>query len=94
MKAESSTFRDAIDILQGTVMSLGGTTELALEQYLQDHPTAKELVFCLDSDDAGRSAAIALARKYAARGPWTRLELPTLKDYNDVFLACRAQEGK
>lgn len=71
-------------------LSLGGTSELALEQYLQDHPTAKEFVFCLDSDDAGRSAAIALARKYAARGSWTRLELPTRKDYNDVLLAYRA----
>lgn len=68
-------------------LSLGGTSGLALEQYLQEHPATTELVFCLDSDDAGRGAAIALARKYAARGYWTRLELPTCKDYNEVLMA-------
>lgn len=75
-------------------LSLGGTSGLALDRYLQDYPATKELVFCLDSDDAGRGAAIALARKYVARGLWTRLELPTRKDCNDVLLAYRAQEVK
>lgn len=67
-------------------LSLGGTSDMALIHYLEMHPHVGELVFCLDSDDVGRTAAIHMARKYASQGYRTRLELPLQKDYNEVLL--------
>lgn len=75
-------------------LSLGGTSGIALERYLQRYSHITELVFCLDNDEIGRKRAIALAREYAAKGYYTRLELPTLKDYNEVLLQCRSEQKK
>lgn len=74
-------------------LSLGGTSGLALAHYLQRHTHITELVFCLDNDDAGRKRAVALARCYADKGYYTRLELPTLKDYNEVLLDYLKRNG-
>lgn len=74
-------------------LSLGGTGGLALAHYLQRHTHITELVFCLDNDDVGRKRAIALAREYADKGYYTRLELPTLKDYNEVLLDYLKRNG-
>ena len=67
-------------------LSLGGTSGIALAHYLQRYSHITELVFCLDNGDTGRKRAIRLAREYADKGYYTRLELPTLKDYNEVLL--------
>ena len=75
-------------------LSLGGTSGIALAHYLQRHSHIKELVFCLDNDDAGRKRAVALAREYADKGYYTRLELPTLKDYNEVLLQYRNKQKR
>jgi len=64
-------------------ISLGGTSCIALDKYLESNPAVKELVFCLDNDDAGREAAVNMARKYTAKNYYARLELPQNKDYND-----------
>lgn len=74
-------------------LSLGGTSGLALTHYLQRHTHITELVFCLDNDDTGRKRAVALAREYVAKGYYTRLELPTLKDYNEVLLDYLKRNG-
>lgn len=74
-------------------LSLGGTSGLALAHYLQRHTHITELVFCLDNDNAGRKRAVALAREYADKGYYTRLELPTLKDYNEVLLDYLKRNG-
>lgn len=63
-------------------LSLAGTSDTALPEYLKQHTQAKELVLCLDNDEPGRGASIAIARKYAGQGYRTRIELPTAKDYN------------
>lgn len=68
-------------------LSLGGVSSVALDKYLELHPLIKELIFCLDSDAAGRDAAVDMARRYADKGYITRLELPTHKDYNEDLLA-------
>ena len=71
---------------QGNRLSLAGTSDTALPQYLEAHPGAKELVLCLDNDPPGREASVAIARKYAALGYRTRIELPLGKDYNADLL--------
>ncbi len=70
-------------------LSLAGTADTALSKALEAHRYINELVFCLDNDPAGRSAAMSLSGKYAAKGVTTRLELPTLKDYNEDLLKIR-----
>lgn len=35
-------------------IALGGTSDVALEQYLKTHPDVKELHLCLDNDKAGK----------------------------------------
>jgi len=67
-------------------LSLAGTSDTALPKYLETHQHMKELVLCLDNDQPGRQAAVAIARKYAALGFMTRLELPAAKDYNEDLL--------
>ena len=67
-------------------LSLGGTSSIALAHYLQRYSNINELVFCLDNDEIGRKRAVALAREYVYKGYYTRLELPTLKDYNEVLV--------
>jgi len=67
-------------------LSLAGTSDTALSFFLNKHTVVKEIVFCLDNDSAGREAAVSMARKYADRGYYTRLELPKNKDYNDDLL--------
>lgn len=75
-------------------LSLGGTSGIALAYYLQRYSHINELIFCLDNDDTGRKRAIRLAREYADKGYYTRLELPTLKDYNEVLLQYRHEQKK
>ena len=71
---------------QGNRLSLAGTSDTALPKYLEAHPGAKELVLCLDNDPPGREASVVIARKYAAQGYRTRIELPQGKDYNADLL--------
>lgn len=74
-------------------LSLGGTSGIALAHYLQRYSHITELVFCLDNDDIGRKRAVALAREYADKDYYTRLELPTLKDCNEVLLEYFKRNG-
>lgn len=75
-------------------LSLGGTSGLALAHYLQRHKHINELVFCLDNDETGRKRAVALAREYADKSYYTMLELPALKDYNEVLLRYRSKQKR
>ena len=74
---------------QDNRLSLAGTSDTALPKYLEAYPHTKELVLCLDNDPAGREASVAIARKYAALGFATRIELPQGKDYNQDLLQKR-----
>ena len=68
-------------------LSLSGTSDTAIPLFLNKHPLINELVFCLDNDNAGREAAINMARKYTEKGLTTRLELPRGKDINEDLQA-------
>ena len=63
-------------------LSLAGTSDTALPFYLDKRPAVKELVFCLDKDDAGQEAATAMSKKYSDKGYYVRIEPPLSKDYN------------
>ncbi len=65
-------------------LSLGGTSDKALAEYLSNHKNIQEIIFCLDNDDVGRTISVQLARKYDEY--ITSIELPTNKDYNEDLM--------
>lgn len=67
-------------------LSLAGTSDTALPLFLETHPHVREFVFCLSNNPVGRDAAISIARKYATRGFYTRLELPKGTNYSEDLL--------
>ena len=64
-------------------LSLAGTTDTAMPFFLNQHRAVKELVFCLDNDNAGREASYALAKKYVDKGYSVQIIPPVKKDFND-----------
>ena len=74
-------------------LSLAGVTDTAIPKYLEKYPYTKELVFCLDNDEAGREASAAMKRKYADKGYKTWAEPPFVKDYN-VDLTDKIREAR
>jgi len=84
---ENAITGDAGAWKQHSRLSLAGTSDTALPFFLNQHPTVKELVFCLDNDLAGRGASVALTRKYLDKGFYARIELPTGKDVNEDLQA-------
>lgn len=64
-------------------IALGGTSDVALEQYLKTHSEVKELHLCLDNDDAGRSASQKITEKYAKQGYKVLIHTPKNKDFNE-----------
>ena len=63
-------------------LSLAGTSDTALNFFLNQQKEVKELVLCLDNDPAGRKAAAIIARKYAAKGYTVLINFPQGKDFN------------
>jgi hypothetical protein len=72
-------------------LSLAGTSDGALNFFLNQNKTVNELIFCLDNDLAGREATVTMARKYAYKGYTTLNEPSRDKDYNEDLQALRAQ---
>jgi hypothetical protein len=72
-------------------LSLAGTSETALNFFLNQHTAVKELILCLDNDPAGREAAAQIARTYALKGYTVLNEPPKGKDFNEDLQALRAQ---
>jgi hypothetical protein len=67
-------------------LSLGGTTDIALVQYLQDNPHINQLVFCLNNDVAGRTATPEMCAKFSEQGYAVRNNPPIMSDYNEDLL--------
>jgi hypothetical protein len=67
-------------------LSLSGTSDTALNFFLNQHTAVNELVFCLDNDLAGHEATVMMAREYAYKGYMTLNEPPQGKDYNEDLL--------
>ncbi len=67
-------------------LALGGTSDIALDEYLRTHPQTKKIVICTDNDDAGNGAAEQMQKKYQALGYAVERELPTNgKDFNEML---------
>lgn len=75
---------------------LGMVADNPLEQFLRDYDHVKEIVFCLDNDEAGRKAIYGdpekpdkpgLKKKYESRGYTVSVEIPENgKDFNESLL--------
>lgn len=75
-------------------LSLGGTSPLALVQYLKDHPKIDHVILCLDNDTAGRKCmekikeALSMDETLKNRRISVITEPPPAgKDFNDTLLA-------
>lgn len=67
-------------------LSLGGTSEVALEHYLSKHTEVSDIIFCLDNDTAGRKATDKYIQKYSEKGYSCSAAFPKQKDYNEELV--------
>lgn len=67
-------------------LSLGGVSSLGLERYLKDNPNIKNVVLCLDNDEAGRNATVRIREKLSGQYNLSSYP-PKHKDFNEDLLA-------
>lgn len=68
-------------------ISLGGVSDLKLEQYLKDNKNIKKIVTCLDNDARGIKAALKIKKKYSKLGYEIAKIVPKHgKDFNDELV--------
>ena len=77
--------------LHHTRLSLSGTSDVALNHYLHKNPNIKEIVLCLDNDEAGQNATHIIADKYTKKGYSIRKEIPENQDFNADLMALKQQ---
>lgn len=74
-------------------LSLSGTSDVALEHYLNTHPDIRELNFRLDNDEAGHKATEELMAKYEKKGYTVHCMFAEEKDLNeDLVKATQLRE--
>lgn len=72
------------DYTKANKLSLGGVSDLKLEQYLKDNPNIEKIVCCLDNDKAGIEASIKIKSKYEKLGYTVTKIAPKFgKDFNE-----------
>ena len=64
-------------------LSLGGTSDVALTEYLKMYLHTQKIVLCLDSDAAGQTARFKLKQTYSALQYTIQAEFPAFKDWNE-----------
>jgi len=67
-------------------LSLGGTSQVALDSYLLKNKDIKKLVICLDNDDAGFEATNKIIEKYSKSKYRVSRLLPKGKDFDDELI--------
>lgn len=67
------------------LLSLGGTGDDALKQYITDHPQIRKVFFCLDNDQAGKAASERLRRCIPVDFTIARLIPTRYKDWNELL---------
>ncbi|MCX7748222.1 MAG: toprim domain-containing protein [Clostridia bacterium] len=70
-------------------ISLGGVCDLALERFLNEHPSITEITLGLDNDEAGRFACEQIRQKYCSQYK-IRRHLPQNKDFNEDLIKMSA----
>ena len=79
-----------IDHHKHTKLSLGGVSDVALEQYLKDNPQITKICFCLDNDNAGNNAGKEYIEKYRTKGYEVSRKIPLNgNDYNESLVNLR-----
>jgi len=79
-----------IQPFDGWRISLGGTSILALEHFLEQHPNIKHCIICTDADEAGDRVAVTVGE---IPNITTERSTPTHGiDWNDVLVAARKAE--
>lgn len=76
-----------------TRLSLGGTSDVALMQYLSEHPKCRDITLCLDNDAAGLAAAKLIGQKLRNQGYDVRILPSKCKDFNEQLCAFRENEN-
>jgi hypothetical protein len=71
-------------IKQDHLLSLGGVSDTALIQYLEDHPEIETIRLCLDNDKAGNEACINIKELYSSNYKIERVEIKE-KDFNEAL---------
>lgn len=76
-----------------TRLSLGGTSDVALIQYLSEHPECRDITLCLDNDTAGLAAAKLIGQKLRSQGYAVRILPSKCKDFNEQLCEFRTNEA-
>jgi len=79
------------------LLSLGGTSAVALTAFLERNPRINRVSLCLDADDAGQIASVKLREMLTKRYPHidATIDPPeNSKDYNDMLLHIKTQKRK
>lgn len=71
------------------MIALGGVSDKALEGFLTRYTDTKNIVLCLDNDDAGDTACISFNEKYHDRYKIMR-HTPIGKDFNEDLMTMRS----
>lgn len=75
-------------------ISLSGTSDVALEHYLERNKNITSIIFCLDNDEAGNKASEDYIKKYSEKGYTALRKAPKGKDYNDDLINSFPQKQK
>lgn len=67
------------------LLSLGGVSDVALSQYLTDHPEIEKVKLGLDNDQVGNEACNKLYQKYSGKYEIQRISMKC-KDFNEVLI--------
>jgi len=79
-----------IEAFDGWRLSLGGTSILALEYFLETHKEITHCLICTDNDEAGELAAAKIA---AIRGISSERSPPVIEnDWNDALMLLQKTE--
>ena len=77
-------------------ISLAGTSDVALESYLESNKNVTSIIFCLDNDTAGNLACENYLLKYHQKGYQTMRKAPKspAKDFNEQLIQSFLQKQK
>lgn len=74
-------------------LAMGGLNYLAVDQFLRQNPHTKNIMLCVDNDEAGHIFREKFIPKYQALGfEVTAAPPPKGKDYNDYLVMCRKEK--
>ncbi len=78
--------------INDSYVALGGVTDKALEQYLEDHKDIRQITVCTDGDEAGEKAAERIQKKYGTDFEIVR-ERSLHKDFNEDLVVIMQEEN-